>query len=209
VSASQQLTNIVKIAGGGVTTNSHALALSEDGTAWGWGMGSNGQLGRGNTTTANNTAERVMRQANVIFPDIIDIAASSINSYIVTADRTGFAMGRNDYGQIGNGVVAEANVTFPSQIQKTAGEMFTNIRTIIANENQAIIITTEEVAFGLGNNENGRLGNGNTTNQSRPAPVQNQTGTGAIENVTTASTGIGFSTFVVNHEDIYTVRIKR
>ncbi len=79
------LSGVAKIAAGSV----HSLALTSDGTVWGWGANQGGQLADG-TFVAKFAPLRAAGIANVV-----DIAAGDARSYALKADGTVWAWGRD------------------------------------------------------------------------------------------------------------------
>ncbi|MEJ5166944.1 MAG: RCC1 repeat-containing protein [Thermoanaerobaculia bacterium] len=99
----KNLENIIAISAGAY----HCLALREDGTVWAWGSNSKGQLGNGEKgdLTEKNIPVRVS-----YLNDIIAISAGPENSYALKSDRTVWAWGYNEYGQLGNGTYFDSSI---------------------------------------------------------------------------------------------------
>ncbi|WP_338553599.1 S8 family serine peptidase [Paenibacillus sp. KS-LC4] len=80
-----------------LVASNHMQYAKEDGTLWGWGNNSNGQLGDG-TINSKSTAVQV--------PDvngIVHTAAGSAHTLAVKEDGTVWVWGDNTYGQLGTG----------------------------------------------------------------------------------------------------------
>jgi len=73
--------------------SSHSMAITSDGTLWGWGNNWNGQLGDG-TTTSNFSPTRIM-------DDVVAVSAGSAHTMAVTSDGELWAWGSNNWGQLG------------------------------------------------------------------------------------------------------------
>jgi hypothetical protein len=69
--------NVTKLAGG---ITGHTLALSSDGTVWGWGFNEAGQLGDGTTT------ERTAPVQTKNLSGIVDIAATGDTSFALQSN---------------------------------------------------------------------------------------------------------------------------
>lgn len=80
----------------------HTLALTSDGTVWGWGSNSSGQLGQESGVPGNITMSNVPIQIEGL-PPIIAIAGGGWHSLALDVDHNLWAWGDNNAGQIGNG----------------------------------------------------------------------------------------------------------
>ncbi len=80
----------------------HLLALDSAGRVWACGQNTVGQLGDGTSGAANN---RSVPTTVIGLPaNIVQVAAASATSYALTADGNVWAWGRNQYGNLGNGM---------------------------------------------------------------------------------------------------------
>lgn len=78
-----------------------SLALLTDGTVWGWGRNSEGQLGNGSTSDANPEPGQVSGLG-----DVTGIAVGGKHSLAITADGSVWAWGQGGDGQLGDGARA-------------------------------------------------------------------------------------------------------
>ncbi len=157
---------IVEIAVG----NNHVIALTENGTIYGWGLNSNGQVGNG--TVANQ-----LEQATVIniygneLNKIIRVEAHGDNSFAINEDGKIFAWGK-DFGSravelqdVGNAVdvstsyyvKADGTVYNMSTLQQL--ELVGHVRVMDEGIDHSVFLTTEGMAYAIGNNSFGQLGN--------------------------------------------------
>ena len=90
---------VVAIAAG----DSHSLALTSDGKAYAWGLGSQGQLGTG-FTSGSYAPVAVQTSGALAGKSLVAIAAGGSHSLAIGSDGPGYAWGGNDYGQLGNNV---------------------------------------------------------------------------------------------------------
>ncbi len=113
------LTNIVAIAAG----FGHSLALDKNGAVWAWGTNYEGELGNG-TTSGSNTPQRVSGLTQVVQ---ISAGGTGVNgwggnglggqSFAIKSDRTVWAWGYDNYGQLGDGITTSGgNQLTPVQV---------------------------------------------------------------------------------------------
>jgi alpha-tubulin suppressor-like RCC1 family protein len=143
------------------------IVLMTDGTIYGTGLNSNGQLGDGTTndrfilTAMTNTTGKTPKS----------VFCGHSFTIVVMTDNTIYATGNNSYGQYGNGnnnnslsLIATTNNTgkIPSIIR--CGNSYT------------MVIMTDGSIFGTGLNSNGQLGIGNNNNQNTLTSITNNSG---------------------------------
>lgn len=135
--------------------NGFVYALKLDGTVWGWGTNSSGQLGDG-TTTERPTPVQVSGLTNVI-----GIDAGNFYGAAVKSDGTVWIWG----GTPGLGSTPFVVNTTPIQLTGIS-----NVSAISAGGNHLLMLKTDKTVWAAGGNSRGELGDGTTTN--RPFPVQ-------------------------------------
>lgn len=93
-------------------------------------------------------------------------------SLALSADGTVYTWGRNEYGQLGNGVTA-TNSPVPVAV-KTAGTPMEGktIVQVAAGATHSLALATDGTIYAWGKNEYGQLGNDSTTNSSVPVVVK-------------------------------------
>jgi alpha-tubulin suppressor-like RCC1 family protein len=89
-------TNVADIAAG----DGHSLFIKTDGSFWGMGYNDFGQLGDG-TTTWRNLPEPL--GVPVLSSGVAKVAAGKDHSLFIKTDGSLWTMGKNDYGQLGDG----------------------------------------------------------------------------------------------------------
>jgi alpha-tubulin suppressor-like RCC1 family protein len=158
-----------------ITTDQWAtLFIMTNGTVWGYGHNSSGQLGNG---TLNNYSPRISqyilpsgRTANNIYTtksgpmDELRYA----NTYVVLDNGSVYGSGSNYFGQMGNGTTG-TTVATPVRMTLPAGVVAQSVQTGFGT---TVILTNEGRIFTVGNNGNGQLGDGTTTNSSIPSARQ-------------------------------------
>lgn len=85
---------------------SHSLALKSDGTVWGWGNNRFGELGDGTLISQNLATTPAKEGGGVTFLQNMTAVAAAVNhSLALQSDGRVFGWGRNNYGQLGRGIV--------------------------------------------------------------------------------------------------------
>ncbi|MET0553063.1 MAG: chitobiase/beta-hexosaminidase C-terminal domain-containing protein, partial [Vicinamibacteria bacterium] len=153
------LTGIVQVAGG----NRFTLALRKDGQVYGFGFGTDGQLGLGTPTT---------RQTPTLLSltGVTALAAGERHALALKADGTVWAWGDNDYGQLGSGatppVAAQENSPVP--VQGLEGRTIVGIA---AGALHSVALDSDGRVWAWGYNTHYQVGDGTATHRSRPVLV--------------------------------------
>ncbi len=137
----------------------HTCALTLEGVAYCWGENRNGQLGDGSTT------DRTTPVAVATDARFISIAAGSGHSCGITPAGVAYCWGQNNYGQLGTGA-AGVPALFPRAVDASA-----TFLTVVAGSGHTCARTIDGHALCWGRNAYGQLGDGTTTDRSRPVAV--------------------------------------
>ena len=135
--------------------SSHSLILKNDGTLWGCGLNTSGQLGLGNTTN-RTTFTQITTNAD----NIKEIYYNGDSTFILKNDGTLWGCGNNQYGQLGLGDTT--NRTTFTQITTNTND----IKSVYCGENYTIMLKNNGTLWSCGLNNYGQLGLGNTTNRT-------------------------------------------
>ncbi|WP_416518120.1 InlB B-repeat-containing protein [Bifidobacterium asteroides] len=143
----------------------HALAIGKDGTVWAWGMDNNGQLG---FSTGYQTLPKQVPNLKAQ-----QVSASTWNSLAISQDSKAWGWGNNANGQLGNG--STSNGSLPRPVSSPTGQGstsngFASVR-ISAGWSHSLSIGQDGNAYAWGNNQYSQLGNGSTTQSSKPTLV--------------------------------------
>ena len=166
----------------------HTVAITADGKGYAWGRNNLGQLGVGNTTNSS-TPVAVSMPAGVTFT-----AVDAGDRYNIALSSTGqaYAWGANFFGKLGDGTTtnrqAPVAVIMPSSVKFT--------RVTASSGAISMAVSAGGQAYGWGLNNFGQLGDGTTTNQESPVPVDMPAGINFVdidtgENHTIAITSAG------------------
>ena len=130
----------------------HNIMLKNDGTLWGCGYNTNGELGLGDTNYRNIFTEIITNT-----DDIKSVCCGGDHTLILKNDGTLWSTGYNGYGQLGLG--DNTNRTTFTQVTTNADD----IKEIYCGRNSTFILKNDGTLWSTGYNEHGQLGLGDTT----------------------------------------------
>jgi alpha-tubulin suppressor-like RCC1 family protein len=139
----------------------HTVAIRANGTAWGWGSSSAGQVGFNTSGIAYLSPVLVVGG----FTDWTQIDAGVYHTAAIRANGTAWGWGFNLYGQLGDNSITSRL----SPVSVVGG--FTNWVQISAGGYFVMAIRSNGTAWGWGGNSSGQLGTNNTSSYSSPVSV--------------------------------------
>ncbi|MCL2379708.1 MAG: hypothetical protein FWC81_02835 [Coriobacteriia bacterium] len=148
------------------TSESHTLALRDDGTLWAWGLNSSGQLGLGDIV--QRFVPTLVPTTNVGGDRWIDVTAGSSHTLALRDDGTLWAWGSGGNGRLGDGTTTIRHL--PVQVQPTSSNVDTWI-TAFAGGSQSFALCTDGDLWAWGLNSSGQLGVGDTAQRLVPTEV--------------------------------------
>ena len=184
-SGDEFLKDVIKVFAGGY----HTLAITRDGKLWAWGRNSTGQLGYGTGGTGAGinipTPVQVKGKDGVGFlEDVIKVFAGGSHTLAITGDGKLWTWGYNQFGQLGNdtiptGTSTSGNISYsPTPVRVKGGtsgdEFLEGVSEVFASANYTVAIKNDGTLWAWGENNDGQLGNGNTSWYS--TPVQEKSG---------------------------------
>ena len=140
----------------------HNCGVTAAGPAYCWGGNSAGELGDGTTTGR-------LRPVPVGGGHLTAVSAGLLYTCGLTAAGVTYCWGFNRHGQLGNAVSGQESCARTSSCSTVAGGL--TFVAVSAGGFHTCGITAAGAAYCWGNNSRGRLGDGSTTNQSRPVLV--------------------------------------
>jgi alpha-tubulin suppressor-like RCC1 family protein len=138
----------------------HSLAVTASGAVYAWGDNANGELGDG--TLVNR-----YQPVRTSIPSGMTVAALAGGGYFsvaLTSSGQVLSWGANYDGQLGDGTKVTRDL--PGSVELPSG---TTVTAIAAGCNDSMALTTDGQVFTWGQNTDGSLGNGDTTDSSVPA----------------------------------------
>jgi alpha-tubulin suppressor-like RCC1 family protein len=154
------------VAGGGTTWCAasagyrHTAAVKTDGTLWTWGCNGYGRLGDG--TATNRSSPVTVAGGGTTW---CAASAGTAHTVAVKTDGTLWTWGCNGSGRLGDGTAT--NRSSPGTVAGGG----TNWCSVTAGQLSSIAVKTDGTLWTWGNNGQGRLGDGTTTNRSSPGTV--------------------------------------
>lgn len=178
------LTGVVAVAAG----EAHTCALKSNGQVRCWGDNSQGQLGDGTTTDRLRPAAVSSPGGTANLTDVVEVSAGGYFSCARLANGKARCWGSNFYGQLGDGTTA--NRLRPVAVSNMGGTgALKEVAKLSAGRWHTCIRLGNGQARCWGDNEDGQLGDGTTSNRTRPVAVSNATGGNALQNVRKISAG--------------------
>jgi len=153
---------------------SHSIGLGEDGTVWGWGDNTYGQLGDGsvNTEIQLNATQVISSQPDTYFEDagFVDVGLS--HTIILKANGTVWSVGSNEFGQLGDGTNESKSI--PVQVvMDHLSTPLDNVVEISAGKNFNLALRADGTVWSWGKNDVGQLGDGSFVEKFHAVQVGN------------------------------------
>ena len=148
--------NVVTVAVG----EAHSLFVKTDGTLWAMGLNNYGQLG----SSANVGTDNPNNTPISVASNVVAVAGGHWHSLFVTSDGRLWAMGDNEYGQLGNS-------TYTTAPNPTPVSVASNVVAVAAGMVYSLFVKMDGTLWAMGVNDYGQLGNGTTLNASTPVNV--------------------------------------
>ena len=141
-----------------------SFAVKPDGTVWSWGVNFNfGLLGNGTTNASSLTPGRVTNLTSVVA-----LGGRGYHTMALKADGTIWSWGRNDYGELGNGVISGSLTGSNVPVQAIG---ITNPASISGGGFFSLALMPDGTVRSWGRNDHGECGDGTSTHRSLPVQV--------------------------------------
>jgi alpha-tubulin suppressor-like RCC1 family protein len=154
----------------------HSIMLKTNGSLWGSGHNSTGQLGDGTTVSSNSPVRETTNST-----DWRKITAGAFISGGIKSNSTLYMWGSNGCGQLGDSTIISKCVP----IQEITQSQNWNCIVSAKESGHTAAIKTDGTLWSWGRNASGELGNGSTTSTS--SPVQESKGIDTWINVAAGS----------------------
>jgi len=144
---------------------SHLVAIDENGTLWGWGRKTSGQIGKCPEFPRRDT-NPTFSEGLQIMDDVVAVSAGGWHTAAITTDGGLWTWGNNGFGQLGSGIAQDHGVANPIPTH-----IMENVIAVSAGEMHTLAITKNGELWAWGRNGNGQLGDGTTTDRNSPVFV--------------------------------------
>jgi alpha-tubulin suppressor-like RCC1 family protein len=161
------LTGVLELALGG----KHSCALLTSGEAHCWGYNDSGQLGNGTTTMKPNPVPVLASPGGGAMKGVKALALGILHSCALLTSGEARCWGNNGDGRLGDGTL-EARPTPVSVLQSPEGPPLIGVQALAPSWGHGCALLTSGEARCWGLNGDGQIGDGTTTRQPTPVPVQ-------------------------------------
>jgi len=148
----------------------HSAALKSDGSLWTWGSDEYGQLGNGtiimNGAVASGNPHPSQVGTNQTW---LAVSAGLWHTIAIAADGTLWSWGRNDDGQLGNGVF-DTNAPYCESVPQHVGAN-KSWAAVSAGAMHTLAVATDHTLWAWGYNGDGELGDGTRTSRNVPEQI--------------------------------------
>lgn len=151
-------------------------ALKSDGTLWCWGLNTSGQLGVGSLSGGDGGPWSVAEPAQVtaLGNEVASVSVGVTHACAIRTDKTLWCWGRNTNGQLGDGTKSGETCTFGDLCRSLPVQIALPGATparVSAGAYHTCALGTDGSAWCWGENGNGQLGDGSTSDRSAPTQV--------------------------------------
>jgi ELWxxDGT repeat protein len=134
----------------------HTNFILEDGSLWGAGNNSKGQLGDG--TTVNRSAP-----VQTVSAGVIAVSSGEYHTMFIKNDFTLWGLGQNDYGQLGDGSTTG---------RSTPVQVSSDVISVSCGYKHTIFLKRDGSLWGMGGNHIGQLGDASGIDQHSPIIIE-------------------------------------
>ena len=134
-----------------------------------WGIGNNGRLADG-TTTSRNYAAAISNPTGIDLADVRSLSMGhGYHSLAVMNDGTMIAWGKNGSGQVGDGTTVDR--TSPVTVSFPGGGSAPRIKMAVAGGDHSLAVDYDGNVWAWGEDRYGQLGLGGTTGKTAPTKI--------------------------------------
>lgn len=156
-----------------VTDQWFTAVLTDTGEVWSSGINSKGQLGNGKTAVYQPYPVKFILPAGVTASDVYVASKNPAptgtpqysNTFVIGSDGKVYGAGANDFGQLGDGTTIDRSTPVAMNVINGSG---IKAKEVVTGFGTTVILTQAGRIYTVGNNTNGQLGDGTTTNSSTP-----------------------------------------
>jgi ribosomal protein L27 len=165
----------------------HTVFLKEDGSLWGMGANQYGQLGDGTIIDRFTPVAATGAGSS----GVLTLAAGQAHTVFLKQDGSLWAMGLNEYGQLGAG---QSITDYASDPVAVRGAGSNAVKAVAAGWEHTVFLKEDGSLWTMGRNSFGQLGNRSLNSRFIPVAVK---GAGA-EGVQALAVGVGHTVFITS-----------
>jgi alpha-tubulin suppressor-like RCC1 family protein len=152
------------------TDQGFTSVLTDTGQVWSFGLNNRGQLGNGAVSYFQPYPVRFVLPSGVTATDMWTagynvLVGDGNNTFVIGSDGKVYGAGANPSGQLGDGTTTDRSTPVAMNVIDGAG---IRAKSVQSGFGTTIVLTYGKKLYTVGNNSNGQLGDGTTTNSSTP-----------------------------------------
>jgi alpha-tubulin suppressor-like RCC1 family protein len=180
--------------------DSHTIVLMTDGTVYGTGENSNGQLGAGNINEQTTLTQMTIGNGSTYVTDVKAIICGGYYTMVLKENNSVFGTGDNEDGQFGNGSTngSQTTLTLITSIPEGKTPL-----AISCGRDHTIVLMEDGSVYGTGDNGDGELGTGDDNDKNTFTPMTIDDGTTPVTNVKAIACGKYHSIVLMNNGTVY------
>lgn len=169
-------------------SSSHFVTIDKSGNLYTCGSNSFGQLGIGSLSPSSVTTPQLINNMGALAGKTFkSVIAGQAHTLVLCTDGTLCVFGNGQNGRLGNN--SDATVTTPMAINSFGALAGKTPVHISSSTNHSIVVCSDGTVVTFGNNDNGQLGNGTTTESWIPVAINSY---GALAGKTAVRADAGF-----------------
>jgi alpha-tubulin suppressor-like RCC1 family protein len=182
-------------------------ALRSNGTVEAWGSDRYGQLGDAKSNVGGCSCVKSPVQVKGVdgvgsLSGVVAISAGSEDAMALLSDGTVVDWGYGHYGELGDGQTVQSDV--PVRVAGVGGfGTLSNVVAISAGAYDNLALLSDGTVVAWGYNDEGELGDGETTQSDVPVQVKGAGGSGTLSGVSAISAGVDFSLALLSNGTVY------
>lgn len=195
------LDNVVRVS----TVGGTSFAVLADSTVLGWGTGSDGRLGTGNTNNQDFPTPVLGPNGTGIMDSVIAITGEYQSTFVLRADSTLWAWGWNGVGGLGDGTWFNSRPSPVQVIEQGSGGPLDSIVAVGSGPSFGIALDADGTVWAWGDDNYGEIGQNTVGSLYLGAvKVKSPSGFGLLSNIASVDAGDNTAAAVRNDGTVWT-----